>query len=73
MAETCLFLNTEQTFAELKDFEIGGFEIYNCRYRNFRENDYSALMNFSKESNLLVLDAMVLIFRLLFSATIREI
>jgi len=29
-----------------KDFEVDGFEIYNCRYRNFREDDRKALINF---------------------------
>ncbi|MDR0820412.1 MAG: hypothetical protein LBN19_02680 [Endomicrobium sp.] len=44
----------KHTFAELKDFGIDGFEIYNCGYRNFREDDCRALINFSKENNLLM-------------------
>ncbi|OEG70861.1 hypothetical protein ATZ36_16170 [Candidatus Endomicrobiellum trichonymphae] len=40
----------KQTFAELKDFGIDGFEIYNCGYRNFREDDCRSLINFSQKA-----------------------
>jgi hypothetical protein len=38
-----------------------GFEIYNCRYRNFREDDCKSLINFSKENNLLMFDVIGLV------------
>ena len=43
-----------QAFVELKDFRIDGFEIYNCGYRNFNENERRAMIDFSKENNLLM-------------------
>ncbi|MDR3256395.1 MAG: hypothetical protein LBT18_01885 [Endomicrobium sp.] len=44
----------KQTFAELRDLGIDGFEIYNCGYRNFDENERKSMINFSKENNLLM-------------------
>lgn len=43
-----------QTFNELKDIGIDGFEIYNCGYRNFKESECKAMINFSKRNNLLM-------------------
>ncbi|MDR0800321.1 MAG: hypothetical protein LBN01_02170 [Endomicrobium sp.] len=43
-----------QAFAELKDFGIDGFEIYNREYRNFNENERRAMIDFSKENNILM-------------------
>jgi hypothetical protein len=44
----------KHAFAGLKDFGVDGFEIYNCRYRNFRKDDCKALINSSKENKFLM-------------------
>ncbi|MCA6069740.1 MAG: hypothetical protein LE180_01245 [Endomicrobium sp.] len=40
------------TFANLRDFGIDGFEIYNCGYRNFDKVEQKAMINFAKENNI---------------------
>jgi hypothetical protein len=43
-----------KTFNELKDLGIDGFEIYNCGYRNFNNNERDQLIKFCVNNNLLM-------------------
>jgi hypothetical protein len=43
------------SFSQLKQMGIDGFEIYNCGYRNFNEQEKRELIDFSKANNLLMI------------------
>ncbi|MDR0485600.1 MAG: hypothetical protein LBH29_02605 [Elusimicrobiota bacterium] len=45
----------KHTLAQLKEWGIDGFEIYNCGYRNIDEETRKTLIDFTKENNLLAI------------------
>ena len=43
------------TFEELHNLGVDGFEIYNCGYRNFDENERQKMIDFSKDNGLIMI------------------